>query len=100
MGLEVLYSSSVQKIVNSVRTVDEEYVIRGDKGLKIKFYKVRGNNIEKIVITGKDGDYKIKKTIDTKVTEGTLDKKGLVAEMKSTKLAFAQPYIKDLLKAK
>jgi hypothetical protein len=96
MPTQVLYISTVQKILNDVRTVDEEYIIRGDKGLKIKFYKVRGTDIEKIVITGKDGAYVMKKTSNSDITETNLDSKGLSTELKSPKLAFAKEYIKDL----
>ena len=99
MSTKVLYSSSVQKIVDDVRTVDEEYIIRGDKGLKIKFYKVRGIAVEKIVITGNNGKYMIKKTTDkdkqSKAVE--LTSKQLVAELKSSKFAFAKEFVKDLM---
>ena len=98
MPVQILFSSSVQKIQNNVRTVDEEYIIRGDKGLKIKYFKVRGEDIEKIVITGKDNEYKMKKTLGTNVVESTLDNKGLSSELKSSKLKFAKEYLKDLLK--
>lgn len=98
MPVQILFSSSVQKIQNNVRTVDEEYIIRGDKGLKIKYFNVRGDDIEKIVITGKDNEYKMKKTLGTNVVESTLDNKGLSTELKSSKLKFAKEYLKDLLK--
>lgn len=102
MPVETFYSSSVQKIVNDVKTIDEEYIIRGDKGLKIKYFKVRGNNKEKIVITAKGGEnkYIVKKTVNDEVTENTVDSKGLATELKSSKLAFAKEYVKDLLSKK
>jgi hypothetical protein len=104
MPAQILYSSSVQKILNDVRTVDEEFIIRGEKGLKIKYYQVRGTDIEKIVITGKDSKdtkdskYMMKKTVNGKTTESELDAKDLVKELKSPKLAFAKEYMKDVLK--
>jgi hypothetical protein len=98
MPAQILYSSSVQKILNDVRTVDEEFIIRGEKGLKIKFYKVRGTDVEKIVITGKDGKYIMKKTSNKDTVESELDNKKLGVELKSSKLAFAKDYLKDLSK--
>lgn len=100
MPVETFYSSSIQKIVKDVKTIDEEYIIRGDKGLKIKFFKVRGSNKEKIVITAKGGDtsYAVRKTVNDVVTDSVVDAKGLAAELKSSKLAFAKEYVKDLLK--
>lgn len=98
MPVQILYSSSVQKIQNDVKTVDEEYIIRGDKGLKIKYFNVRGEDVEKIVITGKDSEYKMKKTHNGTVVESNLDNKGLATELKSSKLKFAKEFLKDILK--
>ena len=95
MPVETFYSSSIQTIVKGVKTVDEEYIICGDKGMKIKYFKVRGNNKEKIVITGKDGNYVMKKTVNDEVEETTLDKKGLATALKLKDLAFAKKYIKE-----
>jgi hypothetical protein len=95
MSINVLYSSSVQKIVDGVKTVDEEFVIKGEKGLKVKYYNVRGDKKEKIVITGKDGEYKMKKTSNGEVTESDLDSDGLKSELKSPKLKFASSYLKS-----
>ena len=102
MPAETFYSSRIQKIVKDVKTVDEEFIIRGDKGLKIKFFKVRGSNKEKIVITAKGGEstYTVKKTVNDVVTENTVDSKGLATELKSSKLSFAKEYVKDLLPKK
>ena len=95
MSINILYSSSIQKIVDGVKTVDEEYIIKGDKGLKVKYYNVRGDKIEKIVITGKDGSYKMKKSVNKEITESDLDDAGLKAELKTSKLKFAAPYLKS-----
>lgn len=95
MPVETYYSSSVQSIVNGVKTVDEEFIICGDKGMKIKYYKVRGNNKEKVVITGKDGNYVMKKTVNDNVEESNIDKKGLTAALKLKDLSFAKKYIKE-----
>lgn len=100
MPIETFYSSIVQKIVKDVKTIDEEHIIRGDKGLKIKFFKVRGSNKEKIVITAKSGDstYVVRKTVNDVVTDTTVDAKGLALELKSSKFDFAKEYVKDLIK--
>ena len=55
------------------KIVDEEYVIQGEKGLKIKYFHKDDKESEKIVITGKDGKYKIKSTVNGEVTEKDLD---------------------------
>lgn len=93
-----LYSSSVQQIKDGTRIVDEQYVIVGEKGIKIKYYCVKNDDIEKIVITGKDGEYTMKKTKDNNTVESKLNNKDLLNELKDSKLKFAKDYIKDSLK--
>lgn len=94
MSINVLYSSSVETIINGVRKVDEEYIIKGDKGLKIKYYNVRGDKKEKIVITGKEAPYRIKTTVNGVLTDEPLTEKDFKKQLATTKLKFAAKYLK------
>lgn len=98
MSLEALYRSTVEKVKDGKRYVDEEHVIVGSKGIKIKYFCVKDTKKEKIVITGKDGEYLMRKTIDGEVVDTKLDNKGLSDELKSPKLKFAKEYLKDIAK--
>jgi hypothetical protein len=75
------------------KVVDEEYLIQGEKGLKIKYFHKDDKDSEKIVITGKDGVYKMKSTVNGETEEKDLDEKGLEKELKG-KLKFAKEQLK------
>lgn len=89
-SINILHDIRNLSIKNGKKVVEEEYVIQGDKGLKIKYYYKDEKKKEKITITGKDGKYMMKTIIDDKVDEKELDEKGLKAEMKNSKLKFAK----------
>ena len=89
-SINILHDIRNLSIKNGKKVVEEEYVIQGDKGLKIKYYYKDEKKKEKITITGKDGKYIMKTIIDDKVDEKELDEKGLKAEMKNSKLKFAK----------
>lgn len=98
MSAQALYSSIVQQVKDGKRCVEEQFVILGDKGIKIKYYSLKDNKKEKISITGKDGSYLLKKITDDATVESTIDNKGLAVELKTAKLKFAKEYLKDTLK--
>lgn len=75
------------------KVVDEEFLIQGEKGLKIKYFHKDDKESEKIVITGKDGVYKMKSTTNGETEEKELDEKGLEKELKG-KLKFAKEQLK------
>ena len=89
-SINILHDIRNLSIKNGKKVVEEEYVIQGDKGLKIKYYYKDEKKKEKITITGKDGKYMMKTIVDDKVDEKELDEKGLKAEMKNSKLKFAK----------
>ena len=89
-SINILHDIRNLSIKNGKKVVEEEYVIQGEKGLKIKYYYKDEKKKEKITITGKDGKYMMKTIIDDKVDEKELDEKGLKAEMKNSKLKFAK----------
>jgi hypothetical protein len=89
-SIKILHDIRNLSIKNGKKVVEEEYVIQGEKGLKIKYYYKDEKKKEKITITGKDGKYMMKTIIDDKVDEKELDEKGLKAEMKNSKLKFAK----------
>jgi hypothetical protein len=97
--IEVLHDVRNFSIKKGKKVKDEEYVIQGEKGLKIKYFHKDDKTAEKIVITGKDGVYKMKSTIDGEVTEKDLDEKALEKELKSAKLKFAKEQLKGGAKA-
>lgn len=98
MSAQALYSSIIQQVKDGKRCVEEQFVIIGDKGIKIKYYSLKNGKKEKISITGKDGTYSVKKIADDAIVESSIDNKGLAVELKSTKLKFAKEYLKDTLK--
>ena len=89
-SIKILHDIRNLSIKNGKKVVEEEYLIQGDKGLKIKYYYKDEKKKEKITITGKDGKYMMKTIIDDKVDEKELDEKGLKDEMKKSKLKFAK----------
>ena len=89
-SINILHDIRNLSIKNGKKVVEEEYVIQGEKGLKIKYYYKDDKKKEKITITGKDGKYMMKSIVDDKVDEKELDEKGLKAEMKNSKLKFAK----------
>ncbi len=97
--LNVLHDVRNLSIKKGKKVQDEEYVIQGEKGLKIKYFHKDDKTAEKIVITGKDGVYKMKSTINGEVTEKDLDEKGLEKELKGSKLKFAKEQLKGGSKA-
>ena len=93
--IDILHNYKLESIKNGKKIVDEEFFIKGEKGMTIKFYHKEDDNKEKILITGKNGKYIMKtQGKDKEVTEKELDEEGLKKELKSPKLKFA----KDLFK--
>ena len=93
-SINILHDIRNLSIKNVKKVVKEEYVIQGEKGLKIKYYYKDDKKKEKITITGKDGNYLMKSIIDDKVDEKELDEKGLKSELKKDMFDFAQKQLK------
>jgi hypothetical protein len=87
--IEILFEKKFLSINKGVKIVDEEYMIKGDKGTKIKFYHKDDKGTEKIVIAGRDGKYIMKVMDGTDVKETALDEAGMKKELKG-KLKFAK----------
>jgi len=96
--ITVLHDRRNVSIKDGVKKVDEEFIIQGEKGLKIKYYNKLNDSINKIVITGKDDKYKMKTYKDKEsAVEKELTKKELMAELKSNSLlSFANSFSKEL----
>jgi hypothetical protein len=92
--IKVLYDYRNLSLKNGKKVLDEEYVIEGDKGLKIKYYHKDDSIKEKITITGKDGKYKKKHYKNDEVTENDLDEEQFKKELKDSKLKFAKEQLK------
>jgi hypothetical protein len=102
-SINILHDIRNLSIKDGKKVVKEEYVIQGEKGLKIKYYFKDGEKKEKHTITGKDGKYVMKSIINQDpVIEKELDEKGLKAELKKDTFKFAKeqlggsPKINDL----
>ena len=93
-SINILHDIRNLSIKNGKKVVKEEYVIQGEKGLKIKYYYKDDKKKEKITITGKDGNYLMKSIVDDKVSEKELDEKGLKSELKKDMFDFAQKQLK------
>jgi hypothetical protein len=74
--IEVLHDVKNFSIKKGKKVKSDEYVIKGEKGLTIKYFLQDDNNKEKIIIKGKDGVYKMKSTINGETVEKDLDEKG------------------------
>lgn len=75
--------------------VHEEIIRLGDKGLFIKVYHKDKNDVYKIMIIGKDGDFTMKtsKGKDSDVKEKKMSKAEVIKEIKKNdKLAFASDF--------
>jgi hypothetical protein len=94
MPVQTLYSNNLLKIIDGVKVATEEQFVLSEKGMKIKYYAVKNNIVEKITIIGKDGSYHMKKIVGDTIVENDLDNKGLVSALKDSKLKFAKEYIK------
>jgi hypothetical protein len=93
-AINVFHEIKIKSIKKGKKTVSEESVIEGEKGLLIKYFSKDDKGEEKIVISGKDGNYKMRTKVDGVKDEKDLDEDGLKKELKVAKLKFA----KDLLK--
>ena len=98
--INVLHDYRNLSIKKGKKILDEEYVIKGEKGLKIKYFHKDDKESEKIVITGKDGNYKMKSVINGETTERELDEKELEKELKGSKLKFAKEQLKGGARSK
>ena len=100
MSSPVLYDSRVQKMKDGKRCIEEQFVSVDEKGIKIKYFKHDDKKREKIVITGKNGQYDLVKSQDDVKVESVIDAKGLAKELGSSKLKFAKDYLSSVLKTK
>jgi len=98
MPVEVMYSNNILKINKDSKFVEEQEVVIGDKGVRIKYYKIEDKKMEKIVITGKDGKYIYKSYVDKDVETLEFDslKKAIA---KDSRLKFALEYVKSIIKS-
>ena len=98
MPVDILYSNNLLKIIKDTKVAEEEYVVVAEKGVKIKYYKMENKKMEKIVITGKNGKYEYKSTVDKDVETLSFDslKKAIA---KDSRLKFALEYVKDIIKS-
>lgn len=75
--------------------IHEEFAIKGDKGLTIKYYYKDSEHSEKIIIYSKDGEYVVKTTMDNKTEEKTLSEDELIKLLSADKkLNFALNFVK------
>ena len=92
-NLNYLYKNVQQCVKDGQSSTLEESVIDGPKGLSIKYYKKKGNDVEKIVIYGKVDSFTMKTQDDQ--TGKELNKSELQAELKKNKkLKFTEEYVK------
>ncbi len=100
--ITLLHEITSKMIVNGKVVVHEEYIIVGDKGLKIKYYHKEDDKKEKVTIfkNGEDEYKVITVKGDTEKDEQTLtEAKFLELLAKDKKLKFALEYVKDIKKA-
>jgi topoisomerase IA-like protein len=90
-NLTYLHKVLEQSVKDGKSFTHEESVIHGPRGLTIKYYYKKDDDVEKIVIYSKDGSFIMK----TDKGEKTLSKDELIKELDSNKkLKFALAYVK------
>ncbi len=90
-NLTYLHKVLEQSVKDGKSFTHEESVIHGPRGLTIKYYSKKDDDVEKIVIYSKDGSFIMK----TDKGEKTLSKDDLIKELDSNKkLKFALAYVK------
>jgi hypothetical protein len=90
-NLTYLHKVLEQSVKDGKSFTHEESVIHGPRGLTIKYYSKKDDDVEKIVIYSKDGSFVMK----SDGGEKTLSKDELIKELESNKkLKFALAYVK------
>jgi len=90
-NLTYLHKVLEQSVKDGKSFTHEESVVHGPRGLTIKYYSKKDDDVEKIVIYSKDGSFVMK----SNGGEKTLSKDELIKELDSNKkLKFALAYVK------
>ena len=98
-GLELLFENKKRHIdiKGQKSNVHEEYFVKGDRGVMIKYYHKDKDGIEKILIVGRDDKFILKTMNGDNTDEKTITKDELVKEVsKNKKLAFAKELINEV----
>ena len=94
-NLKYLHKVLNQSLKDGVSETYEESIIDGPRGVTIKLYKKDATGVERILIVGTDNKYTMKTKNGDKEDEKTLDKDGLMDEIKKNKsLKFAAEFAK------
>ena len=95
MSLKFLHKVLNESLKNGVREAYEEQIIEGPRGITIKLFKKDADGVEKILITGKEDNYKMRTQKGEKKDEKDLNLKDMLAELKGNKLLkFAAEFAK------
>jgi len=95
--LTYLHKIVEQHVKDGKATTLEEIVVDGPKGLSIKYFSKSGDNLEKIIIYGKNDSFTMKSADGEKI----FTKAELLDELKSNKkLKFAIDYTKTIKSVK
>ena len=65
-AVEYFFENTQRSTVNGVRKTREEYIIKGDKGLTIKFFSKEGDKSEKLIIKDNGSNFDVMSTADGK----------------------------------
>lgn len=96
-SIKMLYKNDQMSIKNGKKEVNEEYLIHGEKGLKIKFYRQVDDKKEKVTILSKDDKFFVKTESNGKVQEEILSKDELLKKVEKNKdLSFAIEHLKTM----
>lgn len=97
--INLLHDVHDVSIIDGKKMTFEEYLIQGDKGLKIKYFKKNDKGAEKIVITGKDNKFLMRKIKDKDIVEEKeLSYADMMKELKEKKFEFALKLLKTVKK--
>ena len=95
MSLKFLHKVLNESLKDGVREAYEEQIIEGPRGITIKLFKKDADGVEKILITGKDDNYKMRTQKGEKKDEKDLTLKEMLSELKNNKvLKFAAEFAK------
>lgn len=93
-----LHEHTIKNLEDNFVIQTEEYIVDGEKGIKIKYFHIDKSGRKKIVIlSNRDGTFIMKTDIKGKTSEKTLSKQELIKEIKDDKdLAFVNDFIKTI----
>lgn len=96
--IEYFAENKTSSLINGKKYIREEYIIKGDKGLTIKFFLKEGDKSQKIIIKDNADKFDLMESTDGKQEEKkTITKEELIKFVKGNKeLKFVQEFLNEM----